>query len=277
MEPFRTSGILYWNEDFGTDSLTSAADLVDDDGDGVANVFTSYAAVGSTAGPVPYGSGLTLQPSSGIDANGTIYLSYAGAKEGLNYAGDGSEPSRKHIYLTKSTDGGATWIPPVDVVADEAAGFDQLKEYVFCAMAKNVDGKIHLVYQTDIFPGSAVTINNTAFHPFDLPSDIVYLSVPTNFESVGIAETQNASFNATLQPNPSNEATRLSISLEKPAAVSISINNMLGQVVNQLSSNNAAKGEHAFVLNTANLPSGIYLVNIVSGSNAETVKLVVKH
>jgi flagellar hook assembly protein FlgD len=69
----------------------------------------------------------------------------------------------------------------------------------------------------------------------------------------------------------------LSIGLEKPAAVSISINNMLGQVVNQISSNNASKGEHSFVLNTANLPSGIYLVNIVSGSDAETVKLVVKH
>ena len=272
-----TSGILYWNEDFGTDSLTVAADLVDDDGDGALTISTGYADVGTTAGPVPYGAGLTLQPSSGIDANGTIYMSYAGAKEGLQYSGDGSEPSRKHIYLTKSTDGGATWIPPVDVVADETAGFDQLKEYVFCAMAKNVDGNIHLVYQSDIFPGSAVTINNNTFHPFDLPNDIVYLAIPNNFESVGIAETQNASFSATLQPNPSNEATRLSLSLEKPAAVSISINNMLGQVVNQISSNNATKGEYSFVLNTANLPSGIYLVNIVSGSDAETVKLVVKH
>jgi hypothetical protein len=52
---------------------------------------------------------------------------------------------------------------------------------------------------------------------------------------------------------------------------------MLGQVVNQISSANAAKGEHSFIVNTSNLPSGIYLVNIVSGSDSETVKLVVKH
>ncbi len=272
-----TSGILYWNESFGLDSLTLAADLVDDNGDSTASVYTSYADVGTTAGPVPYGSGFTLQPSSGIDANGTIYMSYSGAKEGLSYAGDGTEPSRKHIYLTKSTDGGATWIPPVDVVADETAGFDQLKEYIYCSMAKNVDGNIHLVYQTDIFPGSAVTINNNAFHPFDLPSDIVYLSIPTNFESVGTSTVDASAFSATIQPNPSNEVTRLNIGLEKPASVSITISNLLGQTVERIATANMAKGEHNFVLNTSSMPSGIYLVNIVSGTDSETVKLVVKH
>jgi hypothetical protein len=105
-----TSGIIYWNESFGLDSVIVAADLVDDNADSTFTVFPGYADVGTTAGPVPYGAGLTTQPSSGIDANGHLYLSYAGAKEGLNYASDGTEASRKHIYLSRSTDGGATWL-----------------------------------------------------------------------------------------------------------------------------------------------------------------------
>jgi hypothetical protein len=272
-----TSGILYWNESFGLDSLILAADLVDDDGDQAFDVSTGYADVGATAGPVPYGSGLTLQPSSGIDANGTIYLSYSGAKEGNAYSGDDAEPSRKHIYLTKSTDGGATWIPPVDVVGDETAGFDQLKEYIFCSMAKNVNGNIHLVYQTDIFPGSGVTINNTTFHPFDLPSDIVYLSIPTDFETVGISTAKASAFNASVQPNPANEFARLKLNIEKSADVSITINNLLGQSVEHISTANLAIGEHSFALNTASIPAGIYLVTITSGSSTESLKLVVKH
>jgi hypothetical protein len=272
-----TSGILYWNESFGLDSLTLAADLVDDNGDSIANVLSSYADDGTTAGPVPYGAGLTLQPSSGIDANGVIYLSYAGAKEGLVYSADGTTASRKHIYLTKSTDGGATWIDPVDVVGDENAGFDQQKEYAFCAMARRVDGKIHLIYQSDPFPGSGVTIANATFHQYDLGNDIVYLSVPTNFETVGTSSIDASAFNATIQPNPSNEVTRLNIGLEKSASVSITISNLLGQTVERIATANMVKGEHNFVLNTSSMPSGIYLVNIVSGSDSETVKLVVKH
>jgi hypothetical protein len=79
------------------------------------------------------------------------------------------------------------------------------------------------------------------------------------------------------QPNPSNEVTRLNIGLEKPASVSITISNLLGQTVERIATANMAKGEHNFVLNTSSMPSGIYLVNIVSGSDSETVKLVVKH
>ncbi|MFN5317412.1 MAG: T9SS type A sorting domain-containing protein [Bacteroidia bacterium] len=272
-----TSGMLYWNESFGLDSLSLIADIVDDDGDNVATISTSYAAIGSTAGPVPYGSGLTLQPSAGIDANGTIYLTYSGAKEGLTYSADGTEPSRKHIYITKSSDGGASWLAPTDLVGDESAGFDQLNEYVYCSMARRVDGNVHLVYQRDYFPGSAVTINNTSFHPFDIPADIVYLSVPADYENVGIAPVKAAQFEAGILPNPANEVAVLKVNTEKSANVRISIHNMLGQTVDQVANTDLAKGKYQFALNTENLKSGIYLVNVQVGNESQALKLVVKH
>jgi hypothetical protein len=126
-----TSGIYHWKESFGLDGMEIIADLVDDDGDGLFSITTGYPTVGTTAVAAPYGAGLTLQPSAGIDAQGNLYLSYAGAKEGTFYSNDGSLPSRKHIYLTKSTDGGATWSAPVDAVGDENNGFDQGLEYAY--------------------------------------------------------------------------------------------------------------------------------------------------
>jgi hypothetical protein len=161
------SGILYWNESLETDSLILAADVVDDNADGTIDVTVDY----PNDGPVPYNSGLTTFPSAGIDAAGTLYLSYAGSKEGADYRPVG--PNYKHIYLTKSVDNGTTWIAPVDLVGSEIDGFDQFAEYTYAAIAKLVDEDVHMIYQRDGFPGSAVTINDGAVHPNGSENDMV--------------------------------------------------------------------------------------------------------
>lgn len=267
-----TSGILYWNEDFGTDSLILAADAVDDDLDGALDIVPNYS---DAATSTPYNSGLTTFPSVGMDANGTIYLCYSGSKEGLDYRPVG--PNYKHIYMTKSTDGGATWIAPVDLVGDENAGFDQFAEYAYCSMAKLVDNNVHLVYQRDGFPGSAVTIDDASVHPFNNENDIIYLSVPNNFEEVGVKKINAANFEANLMPNPANESTSLTFNLKNTVDVTITVNNLLGQNVETITANEAVAGSHNVTLNTENLPSGIYLVNIQAGNQTNTLKMVVKH
>ena len=266
-----TSGILYWNESFETDDVRLAADVVDDNGDDVIDVTIDY----PNDGPVPYGAGLTTFPSAGIDAAGTLYLSYAGSKEGADYRPVG--PNYKHIYMTKSTDNGATWIAPVDLVGSEVDGFDQFAEYTYGAIAKLVDDNIHLIYQRDGFPGSSVTIDDAAVHPNGTENDIIYLSVPTNFEEVGLNKVSASTIEANILPNPANEATKLTFQLEQTQNVMINITNLLGQNVETISSAAAAKGSNTVTLNTQNLPSGIYLVNITAGTSNSTLKLVVKH
>jgi hypothetical protein len=266
-----TSGILYWNEGLETDSLILAADVVDDNADGTIDVTVGY----PNDGPVPYNSGLTTFPSAGIDAAGTLYLSYAGSKEGADYRPVG--PNYKHIYLTKSDDNGSTWIAPVDLVGSEIDGFDQFAEYTYGAIAKLVDENVHLIYQRDGFPGSAVTIDDGAVHPNGSENDIIYLSVPNNFEQVGLKKVSASTIDANLLPNPANEATKLTFQLEQTENVTINITNLLGQNVETVAANTFAKGSNSVAVNTQNLPSGIYLVNITAGESNSTLKLVVKH
>jgi hypothetical protein len=248
-----TSGILYWKESFGSDSLTFAADLVDDDGNGTYDITTNYADVGATAGPIPYGAGLTTFPSAGIDAQGNLYLTYSGAKEGAAYSSDGLEPSRKHIYAVTSTDGGATWSLPVDLVGDESAGFDQLKEYTYASLAKNVDGFLHIIYQSDYFPGSAVTINNTTFHPFDLANDIVYLKVNTSELGIVTSSENETSKELVLYPNPTNGNVFIQTNSSEPTDFRVS--DLSGRICYSGSLNGKTTQ-----ITVEHLPSGIYLL-----------------
>jgi len=269
-----TDGIRYWNEDFDLDSLpTFIAFAQDDNGDEVLNIAVRF----GDGATVPYGMGLTSYPSAGIDADGNLYVSYSGSKEGNNYLYLGEGPSFRHIYLTKSTDGGQTWIDPVDMVDNEDAGFDQFAEYAYCSMARRVDDRVHLLYQRDYTPGAAVTIDNATVHPFDIPNDIIYLPVFKNFEDVGINEVKNNIEEISLMPNPASQMATLRFKLDNSVDTRIEIFNVLGQNVSTINTQKAAAGYHNVQLNTAEFNSGIYFVNVIAGDKTSTIKMVVKH
>ncbi|MFM1931524.1 MAG: hypothetical protein RL226_827 [Bacteroidota bacterium] len=269
-----TDGIRYWNEDFPLDSLPAfIAFAQDDNGDEVLEVAIRF----GDETTVPYGVGLTSFPSSGIDADGNLYVSYSGSKEGTDYLYLGEGPSFRHIYVMKSTDGGTTWGDAVDVVADESLGFDQFAEYAYCSMARVVDDRVHLLYQRDYTPGSAVTIDNASVHPFDIPNDIIYLPIFKNFEDVSIENVNNNIAEISLMPNPANSSTTLRFKLDNTTDTRIEIFNVLGQNVATLSTQKAAAGYHNVDLNTAEFSSGIYFVNVIAGEKSSTIKMVVKH
>jgi hypothetical protein len=268
------NGIRYWNEDFALDSVPDfIAGAVDDNADDSLDVTIRFGD-GTT---VPYGVGLSSQPSVGIDANGTMYLSFMATKEGSDYWYLGEGPSFRHLYLTKSTDGGATWTDAVDVVGDELAGFDQFAEYAYCSIARRVDDNVHLLYQRDFTPGSAVTIDNASVHPFDIPNDMIYMAVTKNFELVGIEKTESKASLISLMPNPANESANIRFNLDKAADVQIRVLNMLGQEVSAVSSQKAAAGAHNVELSTSTMTSGIYLVAVSIDGKVSTEKLIVKH
>jgi hypothetical protein len=198
-------------------------------------------------------------------------------KEGGDYLYLGEGPSFRHIYVSKSTDGGTTWTDAVDVVGDEFAGFDQFAEYMYCSIARRVDDNIHMLYQRDFTPGSAVSIDNASIHPFDLPNDIIYMGVTTDFNLVGISPTKNDVDALTLMPNPANETATIRFNVANSGNVNITIINMLGQEVSRVSSSKVAPGMQNITLGTSELPSGIYLVNVASGNQNSALKMVVKH
>jgi hypothetical protein len=271
-----TNGIMYWNETFAADSLPQLiGGAIEADGNTATFDVSIYF---SNATTVPYGSGMAGFPSVGIDANGTLYLSYSAYREGLDYVYLGTGPSYKHIYLQKSTDGGTTWTDPTDVVGDELAGFDQFGEYQYCAMARNVDNNIHILYQRDETPGSAVTIADAAIHPQDIPNDIIYMSINKNWETPLTIENSNKDISGlSVFPNPSNEQTSIKFNLKSSNNVTIKVINLLGEEVLKMNNEHVHSGNHNIQINSQQLSAGIYIINLTSGNHSESIKMIVNH
>ena len=121
--------------------ITAAPDL---NGDG------EVSGIDSTGGYALYYNSRASMPNAGISTNGEIYLSFSGYTE---TADNGTQVFR-HIYITKSSDGGTTWKDPVDVTPHTI--YDGQQECVFGSMNPVVDDKIRIVYQKDPEPGLAV-------------------------------------------------------------------------------------------------------------------------
>ena len=76
-------------------------------------------------------------------------------------------------------------------------------------------------------------------------------------------------------PNPFDNTTRIDISLERDANVSVEIYNMLGQLVNSTAQNLTA-GTHTLTMSAENLKTGVYFYTVKAGDNAVTKKMIVK-
>ncbi|MGE5318049.1 MAG: T9SS type A sorting domain-containing protein, partial [Chloroflexota bacterium] len=77
-------------------------------------------------------------------------------------------------------------------------------------------------------------------------------------------------------PNPSNEATQITYSLNSEASVSIVINDNLGKLVQSYDLGKIAKGTHLYTLKTNNLPSGLYFYSLyVDNKLQQTQKMSV--
>ena len=89
--------------------------------------------------------------------------------------------------------------------------------------------------------------------------------------------TPNANLEtASIFPSPVQHQATLSLSLHQGSDVSISIYNLEGKLMQQQSAQFPA-GVHSSNINTDELPSGTYLVNIHCGNDQWTKKLVVIH
>ena len=76
-------------------------------------------------------------------------------------------------------------------------------------------------------------------------------------------------------PNPFNPSTNISFSLSKEGNVSLSIYNVMGQLIKTVVDNSyMGKGEHQFNVNMDNFATGIYFYTLRQGSNVITKKMV---
>tara|TARA_B110000459_G_C16599995_1_gene490576 strand:- start:536 stop:2332 length:1797 start_codon:yes stop_codon:yes gene_type:complete len=177
-----TNGIAYWNESFGEDTTPPTihsgdtsiwySDMMNDhwvieapdlNGDGIVS------GVDSTGGYSLYYASYASMPNAGLDASGNIWMSFSA----YNETTDNGAQVFRHIYITKSEDGGVTWKNPVDVTTHDI--WSGMQECVFGSMSPVVDEKIRIVYQLDFEPGLAVRGDEDLVDN----NDIVYLEIDT--------------------------------------------------------------------------------------------------
>lgn len=88
-------------------------------------------------------------------------------------------------------------------------------------------------------------------------------------------EVKNTSItdDVTAYPNPANDELNVSFSLNKSASVSITLTNMMGQVVATQNMSNVASGKAVF--STSELPTGVYMYTLLANNGERTTGRVV--
>ena len=180
--------------------------------------------------------------------------------------------------MITSTDGGASWTYPYDIVPSIADGGDgEHQEAVFACMARYVDDKAYVLYQRDGAPGTALATagscddnNNSGNY-----SDIVFtridaLTVNTN------TVNSNDLFVSQTYPNPTSGMAYINVAIKKAGNINITVTDMLGKIVYSQVNSAVASGTTTLSLNTAKWNAGIYNYTIISGNQKVSKKMIVQ-
>ncbi|MDT8413328.1 MAG: M43 family zinc metalloprotease [Vicingaceae bacterium] len=92
---------------------------------------------------------------------------------------------------------------------------------------------------------------------------------------VGIEENSTDIFNLNTYPNPFNESTTVSYTLNKSQNVTMRIYDLLGNVVLDVLNDNQTQGNHLLVINRGSLKSGIYLLKLTGDNGMEVNQKIV--
>lgn len=143
------TGMFYWNEDMGADSVQYLDVMVDWDSDG-----DRFLGIGAD---LPnYGIGMTSQPVATLDpATGNIYVMFTQLVENTDFEENPSSEtaqSFRDVFGIYTTDGGATWTEEVNL----SYSANEFFENVYPSSTKTTVGdKVHAQWIQDNEPGNA--------------------------------------------------------------------------------------------------------------------------
>jgi hypothetical protein len=110
------------------------------------------------------------------------------------------------------------------------------------------------------------------------PVDYFYLhnaSICDN-QIIGVNETKNNLFYVGQNmPNPTNGNTQIEINMTKSAQVTISVTNILGEVISVVS-NELTAGNNLVTINAANYSKGVYFYTVTAGGFSVSKKMIVE-
>ncbi len=81
--------------------------------------------------------------------------------------------------------------------------------------------------------------------------------------------------NLALNPNPANPATLISFYLHSSQNIDLSIYNILGQNIITLARGSQPSGQYNYIWDASSMPSGMYIVSLVTPTSITTQKLII--
>jgi hypothetical protein len=278
-----TDGLFYWNESMSTDGYDLITGVIDANNDTLINLPEGSSCASPSLLVGNYGGGgLTQMPSAGIDANGTIYLSYQSLCEqcDTNTFTPGATQGRRHVYIITSSDGGANWTYPYDIVPSVAVGGNgEYEEAVYADLARTVDNNVYVLYQRDTEPGTGLAtagtcdqINNSGAGA----SNIVFAKVEAATVGLG-SKPKAADFTVSQNyPNPAAGMTSINVTLTKASNVTLQVTDIIGKVVYTESFRGFGAGLNTININTSNFTSGVYNYSIITNEAKVTKQMIVR-
>lgn len=209
--------------------------------------------------------GNAMQPSVGIDQKGDLYLAYTGTNEsdslveGINF---------RDIFLTKSSDNGATWSIPLNVSNND--GKYNKDEDAFPSIARYVNDSICLIWQSDANPGTE------AGTPQEINdyNKILFSKIPSSLKlSTGVMNALSAPVSVKVYPNPSNGKITIKAGIASGEPVQISIWNVLGEKIMEENFVSDTAGLEK-IISLTNQKAGIYLLKLQSSNISLAERIV---
>jgi hypothetical protein len=93
---------------------------------------------------------------------------------------------------------------------------------------------------------------------------------------VGLENVSGSIYQTLLYPNPAKNKTTLDISVSSATLSQITVTNILGKEVINISQQQLNTGKNLIDINTSELQNGLYFVNIITEAGISTKKLVIK-
>ena len=152
-------------------------------------------------------------------------------------------------------------------------------------VAHNVTGDVELTWNMDEIDDSYLVHLQVSGRTYDLREEnsvivsqdelsnmnILIGSGSMGIDIVEIPETFSLS---SAYPNPFNPTTNMTLGLDSDGQVSMMVYNLVGQVVDVLVDGYMNAGYHNVTWDAANVPSGVYIVKVTTGSNTSIQKVM---
>jgi hypothetical protein len=263
------NAIFHWSEaDQTKRTIGSMPDL---DGDGQLTIGTNYASNGGRYANV----GVCSQPQVAFGDAGEIMAFFIAPTENDTTDATLSPMSGQNyndIWAVSSADNGATWSNPLNV-SNPDGSLVSFEDCVPSVYPEAVGGSIHMIWMSDAEPGITLDTNNPDAVG---TNDIVYLAIPkTELLGIGNNTGKLQGINIKSYPNPSNGNVTFQLDLAKSMKVEVSVSNLLGQRVMDITNETFASGNHTFTRDLSSLPNGIYFYTVSSNGKNITEKLVI--